>query len=406
VPPARSFGLLACVVVAYIGVYLCRKNLAVAVPMIQTSFGISKAQTGVIISYSAAAYAIGKVLFGPVIDYFGGRICLLAVLAGVALFGGLGAFAISFPMLVACYTANRFCGSAGWGAIVKQTPGWFPIQRMAFPLALLSLSFVFGGVCALVLGGHIAGWSGNNWRPVMGLPSIIVIVMLAVCWRLLPDDRAGSGRDGKSSGSFQFAYVGQLLKIPQLWVVCAIAFSLYIMRETFNDWTVDFFKTEGGAQMSVKAAALLSTPFDAAGALGILLLGWGYDHLSRRSRAIILVVSLTALAALINYLPTLFHLGLWQVETAIALIGFLSYGPYSLLAGVLAVEIGGKRGVGTVAGIVDSAGYLGTVFAGQQFGRLVDKGGYQRGFHVLALVTVTAAVLCPALARRQPETLT
>jgi sugar phosphate permease len=400
-PPERSYGLLACVVVAYIGVYLCRKNLAVAVPMIQTSFGISKAQTGVIISYSAGAYAIGKVLFGPVIDYFGGRNCLLAVLAGVALFGGLGAFSVSFPMLVGFYTANRFVGSAGWGSIVKQTPGWFPLQRMAFPLALLSLSFVFGGVCALVLGGHIAEWSGNNWRAVMGLPSIIVIVMLAACWRLLPDDRVGTGKDGTSTGSFRFAYVGQLLKNPQLWVVCAIAFSLYIMRETFNDWSVDFFKTEGGPQMSIKAAAMLSTPFDAAGALGIVLLGWGYDHMSRRTRAIVLVASLTVLAALINYLPALLHLGLWQVETAIALIGFLSYGPYSLLAGVFAVEIGGKRGVGTVAGLVDSAGYLGTVFAGRQFGKLLDKGGYHLGFHVLALVTVTSAVLCPALTRRK-----
>jgi sugar phosphate permease len=152
--------------------------------------------------------------------------------------------------------------------------------------------------------------------------------------------------------------------------------------------------------MSLKAAAMLSTPFDAAGAVGIVLLGWAFDGLSRRSRTVILVGSLTMLAVLINNMPAHFHLGMWQVETAIALIGFLSYGPYSLLAGVLAIEIGGKKGVGTVAGMVDSAGYIGTVFAGRQFGKLLDAGGYRLGFHVLALVTFVSAVLCFGLKSR------
>jgi len=398
-PPARSYGLLACVVGAYIGVYLCRKNISVAIPLVQTAFGVNKAQTGAVISYSAAAYAIGKFAFGPVIDRLGGRRCLLLVLAGVAVFGGLGAFAISLPMLVCFYTANRFCGSAGWGSIIKLTPHWFPARHISLAVALLSLSFVFGGVFALVLAGHIAGWTGNNWRAVMGLPSIILLAILAVCWKILPDDR-GPARDRTAAAGFNFRFVGRLLKTPQLWVVLGIAFSLYIMRETFNDWTVDFFKTEGGAQMSVKAAALLSTPFDAAGALGIVLLGWAFDGLSRRGRTVVLVGSLAALAVLINYLPALFHLGLWQVETAIALIGFLSYGPYSLLAGVFAIEIGGKEGVGTVAGMVDSAGYAGTVLAGRQFGRLLDLGGYRLGFHALAMVTLAAAVLCIFLKAR------
>ncbi len=155
------------------GVYLCRKNLSVAVPMIQKAFGVSKAQTGDIISYSAVAYAIGKFIFGPIIDKFGGRICLLAAMAGVAVFGGLGAFAGSVPMLALCYSANRFCGSAPeWGAIVKQTPRWFPQRHWAVAMAFLSLSFVFGGVVALVLAGKIAAWSHDNWRMVMGLPSL------------------------------------------------------------------------------------------------------------------------------------------------------------------------------------------------------------------------------------------
>ncbi len=397
VPPVRSYTLLGCIVVAYIGVYLCRKNFSVALPLIQSSFGVDKAQMGLVISYSAGAYAIGKFIFGPIIDNLGGRICLLAVLLGVALFGALGSAASSLPMLICFYTANRFCGSAGWGSIIKLTPRWFPQRHMALAVAFLSLSFVFGGACALVFAGHIAAWTGNNWRAVMGIPSIVLFGLCLFCWRIIPDDRAISAEERKAGGGFNFAYVKQLVKIPQLWVVLAIAFSFYLMRETFNDWTVDFLKTEGGAKMTLNAAALLSTPFDMAGALGIVLLGWAFDHMSRLVRTIVLVGSLLILAGLINYLPFFFHLGIWQVETAIGLIGFLSYGPYSLLAGVLAIEIGGKKGVSTVAGMVDSAGYLGTVLAGREFGKLLDRGGYPLGFHVLALATVVSAVLCLGL---------
>ena len=79
-------------------------------------------------------------------------------------------------------------------------------------------------------------------------------------------------------------------------------------------------------------------------------------------RTILLFATLALLAVLIYCLPSLYHYGLATVETTIGLIGFLSYGPYSLLAGVLAAEIGGRAGIGTVAGLVDSSGYLATIF--------------------------------------------
>jgi hypothetical protein len=36
-----------------------------------------------------------------------------------------------------------------------------------------------------------------------------------------------------------------------------MAFALYIMRETFNDWSVYFFKTDGGGGVSNQVAAAM-----------------------------------------------------------------------------------------------------------------------------------------------------
>ncbi|MDB6020825.1 MAG: putative Glycerol-3-phosphate transporter [Pedosphaera sp.] len=403
----RAATLLGCIILGYIGIYLCRKNISVAVPLIQKAFGVNKAHTGAIASAATVAYMAGKIIFGPLIDRFGGRVCLLLSLFGVALFGGLGALATSVPMLTIFYTANRFSGSAGWGAMVKQVPNWFPTRRLPLALAFLSMSYAFGGVFALLLAGQIARWSGDSWRAVMGLPSLVLLAILALCWLVLPKDNPTQvSTKAAVSRKTPYAKIAEVARIPQFWVVCGLSFVLTITRDFFNDWTVDFFKTSGGGAMTTQIAAFLSTPFDAFGAVGILFLGAALNYLGHKGRTRLLVVMLVALGALIYSLPALVHQPLWMASAVIGLIGFLSYGPYSLLAGVLAVEIRGKDYVATVAGFVDASGYLAGALAGYPFGLLLDYGGYRLGFHALAITTLLAVVLCLFLYGKQTRATT
>src|SRR5262249_11369329 len=75
-------------------------------------------------------------------------------------------------------------------------------------------------------------------------------------------------------------------------------------------------------------------------------------------------------------------------------IGFLAYGPYSLLAGLFAVEIKGKEHVATVAGILDGVGYFAAILSGEAFGRVLDLGGYQLGFDSSEILAGLSALLC------------
>lgn len=405
ISPVKAISFLGCLILGYIGIYLCRKNLSVAQPLIQNEFGMTKAQIGMISSYGTVAYAVGKILFGPAIDRFGGRLCFLLALSGVCLFGGLEAFVVSCPMLTLFYSTNRLAGAAGWGSMVKQVPDWFPQRHLALAMAFLSLSFVFGGVLALLVAGEIAKISGDQWRWIIGIPAVILLVILLVCWVVLPkkvEDKKSTSE--KKKGEFRFSQIVELVGVPQFWIVCGLSFVLTITRETFNVWTVDFIKTEGGAEVSSQMAAFLSTPFDAAGALGIVFLGYILDRLTWSARRKLLFTILFILAVLIYGLPGLFHAGMVWVTITIGLIGFLSYGPYSLLAGIFSVEIKGKEFVGTVAGLVDASGYLAGIVSGYYFGKLLDTGGYRLGFHFLGVVTVVAAVLCLFLGRSKTQT--
>jgi sugar phosphate permease len=222
-----------------------------------------------------------------------------------------------------------------------------------------------------------------------------LLLIVLVSWFVLPrTPRRPAHHAERVRHGLDWNELSELFKVRQFWIVCGLSFALTLMRETFNTWTPDFFKTEGGPEMSNRMAAFMSTPFDALGAVGIVSLGWVFGRIGRSVRNWLLFCILMMLTALLFYLPSFFKQGLWLPTAAVALIGFLAYGPYSLLAGVLSVEIRGKERVGTVAGIVDGVGYVAGILAGQQFGRIVDIGGYRLGFRCLALLTLISAVLC------------
>lgn len=390
---SKRYLWLGLIVLGYIGVYLCRKNFSVAVPLLQEKFNATRAEVGMIASYSTIAYAAGKFIFGVVVDRVGGRIGFFASLLVVAVMGVAGGLAPTLGMLTVFYSLNRFAGAAAWPAMVKLTPDWFRGKELPFALAVLSLSFVIGGAVATVFAGMVAEWSGNNWRAIMAVPSIAPILCVVLGIFLLPKRKKTTENQSTEKEAAK-SRIASLFRSPVFWTVCSMSFTLTLLRETFNTWTVDFIKTRGGPEVSNQVAAFLSTPFDLMGAVGILFVGWFYGRLRDRGRQWFICGMLTLLAGTIYALPYLFDAGLAAVTVAIGLIGFLTYGPYSLLGGTLSVEVQGKKSAGTVSGFVDGVGYFAGILAGAQFGRIVDLHGYATGFRVLAALAIVSAILC------------
>jgi sugar phosphate permease len=190
-----------------------------------------------------------------------------------------------------------------------------------------------------------------------------------------------------------------LVARPRFLIVCALSFALTLVRESFGTWSVDFLASiaRPGAG-GLAAAALSSTTFDLFGALGILAMGVGYDQTPAHARRWLVAGILALLAAVLALLPTAGPAsGAWLVGAA----GLLVYGPYSLLAGVFAVESGGSEAAATAAGIIDAVGYVAGFLAGGALGRLLDAGGYPLGFRCLAGITAAAALAALALRPRE-----
>ena len=324
---------LAVVIVGYIGIYLCRKNLGVAVPLIQEDLGVDKQAIGVVASISTIAYAVGKVFWGPLVDRIGGRIGFLTSMTLVALFCGLGGFAPSLGALIWIYSLNRFAGSGGWSGMIKQMPDWFPLNTMGKAMAVLSLSFVVGGICAAFLAGQIAVWSDGDWRWVMGGPAIALALIIGVAAALLPRtstttpqlESQGPDEKEKPKDSISLA---SLFTNRAFYVVCGLSFTLTLMRETFSTWSVDFLETLRTGDVtpeSVNQSARLSALFDAWGFVGILLMGLVYDFLGLKAKRLTLAGLLGALAFTLLSLDSIGrNMGVVTAAWVIGGVGFLS----------------------------------------------------------------------------------
>ena len=387
----KRWNVLGALVLGYVAIYLARKNLAVAIPLLQSAFGASKEQVGAIASAGTLTYAIGKVAGGPIIDRIGGRTSFLGALVTVAFFTALAGAAPSLAWIGVFYAANRAFGAGAWGAMLKLVPGWFSGARVATAIAVLSLSYVAGGAAATMLARAVIPF---GYRAVLAAPAIPIALVAIVGFRVVergPLAVATSDRQPIDAA----AYLG-LLRNRTLLLACALSFLLTLLREAFNTWSVDFLTHANGGSGSLAVAAMQSVGFDIAGAVGILAMGAAYTAAGPRRGLWIVVASILLLAPAIFLLP---YTGTRPLAAAalLAVIGFLVYGPFSLLGGLLSLDAGGPRMAATAAGLTDGVGYVASALAGVGLGRILDRGGYSVAFSILAGLALLAALLASRL---------
>jgi OPA family glycerol-3-phosphate transporter-like MFS transporter len=85
----------------------------------------------------------------------------------------------------------------------------------------------------------------------------------------------------------------------------------------------------------------------------------------------------------------------------IGLVGLGLLGPYSYLAGAMALDIGGKQGGATSSGLIDGVGYLGGVLAGDSVARASVHYGWGGVFAALAAISGASALAACILFLKQ-----
>jgi MFS transporter, OPA family, glycerol-3-phosphate transporter len=389
-----KYGTVMALALGYVGVYLCRSNLSVALPMLQDSLHASKESVGIIASAGSFAYAAGKFASGAAVDRLGGKHGFLVALFGVALFGATAGAAPGIAALAAIYAATRFFGAGGWNAMMKVTASWFPAGRLAPVIALLSQSFILGAIVAKLLATEIAATT-HDWRAVMAMPSVVLLILAVACVMLVREGPLRPREDQaepRSKSADLLGVVGRLFGQPQYLAICVMSFTLTLVREAFGTWSVDFLRGLQAGPGALGAAALKSVGYEVAGGVSVLVFGLVFDRISPRLRRVVVFSILLLLAVVIAALAEIGRIGPAAAPYLIAAVGLLMFPAYSIVGGVVAVECGGTRDTGTAVGIVDGIGYLASILAGQAMGSILDRAGYGLAFYILAGLSLVAGV--------------
>jgi OPA family glycerol-3-phosphate transporter-like MFS transporter len=403
----------ATLLVGYAAYYICRSNLSVAAPLIVKELGpggVDKRTIGLIASAGVLAYAIGKLVNGVLGDFLGGRFQFLLGMGGAiaaTVWFGLSA---GVALFVGAWVLNRFMQSAGWVGLVKVASQWFSADRYGTVMGILSLSFLFGDAAGRVILGLFLS-RGAGWREVFfAAAACLALAAVATFFLLKPSPEVlglpapavnprnvyGSGGDRPVPEGLRDVLLPYLVR-PAFWYVCVLSFGLTLIREAFLAWTplylVEAFGIDEGS------AAQKSALFPFLGGISVIAVGLLSDRRGTANRmrvALPFLCLATVSLLLVGQIqgPGSETLGLVLISaTALFLIG-----PYSLLAGAIALDLGGRRGSSTAAGLIDCAGYLGGVLSGYALGSLVQARGWSAAFlsltAVAALTTVVAFLYC------------
>ena len=397
----------------YAAYYICRSNLAVATPLILAEYkSLTKEDIGFVASVGVGFYALGKISNGLLADRLGGRQLFLFGLFASVVCTVIFGFSAGIATFAVLWAFNRYVQSMGWVALVKTASRWFPVSRHATIMAILSLSFLIGDVFAraylgafIEFGERVTAFSFlADWRAVFFIAAATATAIgLAIRLSLKSDpSEVGAtepaanpvnvyGEQGQSAENVSLRERLQpLLKSPLFWMICVTNFGLTLVRETFNFWTPLFLTEVAG--LSSGAAATRSLVFPLAGAVSVILGGVMSDRLGGRHGRV-MVPSIICVTAALAALANVNLYGRPNLALClIAVVSFFLIAPYSYLSGVMALDLGGKRSSSTVAGLSDSAGYLGAILSGYAVGRIAQEFGWGMAFSALSVVCNLTAI--------------
>lgn len=396
--------VLSSMYLGYAALYMCRATVIISGPAMleDPTLGLTKTAWGAIVGWGTAGTLIGKISNGVLADRFGGRKVFLISLALCMLATGVFGTLSSMLFFSFAYFMALFAKSAGWPSMANLIRVWYPINWRGRIWGVLSSSSRFSSLfTTLVMGSLLLVIS---WQGVIGISVLIsgcVLLLLYFALKQSPVDVglenlvSIDGDDAKKPHHLDQANLKEALlnfaKSPRVWLICVSIMCLTVLME-FQSFIPIYLKETFGLTSGIAAITSASFPFGCL--ISVLLGGFIFDILSKKSRVYVLgSMMLLAIACIgiLTALPELNMTNTWSLWTALFSIMFfgLAIAPcYYIPMSVFSVDFGGKH-CGVLVGIIDATGYLAAMFFDFFGGAVADQAdGWQHFLNILLYVSV------------------
>jgi MFS transporter, OPA family, sugar phosphate sensor protein UhpC len=400
------FRIFALTWVAYAGLYLCRKNFSVIMPVLSRDYGTSKEEFAIAITAYSLLYMLGQFLSGFLNDKMGPRLIVsigifVSVIANILMgFGG------SIAIFVLLMGINGLGQSTGWSGTVKNMTPWFKKKERGTIMSFWTTNYVIGGIAATAFATY---WATNStifaelgWKRAFWLPSMVLLIVgliYALFTRNKPKEALDIDHDNeipaksifKTKNNRNKKLPKEIMANPAVWTAAAIYFFVKFTRYAFLFW-LPLYLSEALHYSDINAG-YSSIAFEAVGFLGIIAAGFLSDKIFGSRRFPVSVIMLGGLALVLLAQPYLVTQGKYAIMACIGLVGFFIYGPDSILSGATAMDIGKEENSALVAGIINGVGSVGQLISPLLVAYISTRWGWNQLFQLFVALTFFAALL-------------
>jgi len=387
--------------------YIDRQVLGILAPTLQKEIGWNEIQYANIVTAFYAAYALGLLLVGRVIDRIGTKIGYTAAL----IWWSLAAMATALARTPLGFGVARFAlgfGEAGnFPAAIKTVAEWFPKRERAFATGVFNSGSNVGAVVGPALVPWIALTWGWQWAFIA--TGAIGFIWLVLWWGLyqppeshprLSSEELAYIRSDPPEAMTPVSWL-KLARLRQTWSFAIGKFLTDPIWWFYLFWIPKFLNEKHGITLGNLGPPLITIYVVAD--FGSIGGGWLSSRLIQRGWSVNAARKTAMLVCALCVVPIVFTSQVTSMWSAVGLISLAAAAHQGWSANLFttASDMFPRRAVGSVVGIGGMAGAVGGMLIATATGLLLQfTGSYHSVFILAGSAYLVALALVHAFAPR------
>jgi ACS family hexuronate transporter-like MFS transporter len=389
--------------------YVDRQMLGVLKPVLKTDLHWTEGQFADIVFWFQAAYMLGFIGFGRLVDRIGPR-------QGYAFafsFWTLAHIAHAAVHSIAQFAVARFALGAGesgnFPVAIRAVAEWFPVRERALAIGIFNAGANIGAIITPLLVPWLVTLFDGDWRPSFVITGVAGMVWL-VFWLKIYRDPLDHPRvsDGERAwirqdeeGPVAPLPLRQLIRQRETWAFAIGKFCIDPIWWFYLFWLPGYLADRYHLDLLAFGPPLVVVYLMSD--MGSVAGGWLSGRLMRAGFSLNQARKGTMLLCAFCVLPIFLVQTVDNLWLAVAIIGLATAGHQAFSANLYAVpsDTFPRPAIGSVIGIGGAAGGLGGMLFSLYIGRTLDKlGSYAPIFAVAALAYFVALLLIHLLSPR------
>lgn len=366
--------------------------LSLSIPSLMEEFHISKAEAGLLGTWSLIGMAIGGISGGWLSDRYG-RVRIAAVMMVVFSVGTtLLGFVQTYEQFLVVRTISAIGIGAEYTVITMLMAEYVPTKKRTTILGSLQAAYSVGFLAITVLAGLLLPNFG--WRPLYLVNIIPIFLAIFIAYKI-PEPKGWKEKEvkGKTVKKNEWAILFKDPKTRSTFLLWTIT-SIFLQFGYFGVgvWLPTYIVSELGFNYTKMTSYLVGTY--TAMILGKVITGWLADKFGRRAMFVFGGLSTAIALPVINYYNTPDN-----IIVLLTILGFLYGIPYAVIATYMN-ESFPTQIRGTAVGSSYNIGRFGAAIAPILIGIIAESTSIGFGFALLGISYALSGVL-PALFIRE-----